>query len=523
MGRPATATSTNQTTSAANAVDGNAASYWESANNAFPQSLTVDLGASRSVDRVVLKLPDRLGAHVPRPCRCSAPPTARRTPPWRRPPVGVFDPARATPCRSLPSGDRRYVRVTVTGNTGWPAAPALRGRGVRRHPDHAAAHHAAAHHPAARPPRRPAATWRPGGPITETSHADVYGAANAVDGNANTYWESANNAFPQSLTVDLGADRSVSRVVLKLPAVIGLADPYADAVGARLHRRLDLHHAKASAGYTLQPGQRQHGHRDLHRRPPQRYLRLTVTGNTGWPAGQLSRVRGLLQLGRVPPPGPGGGTRSGRSGATPRRPSDPVPSPTCRGTTGVPLHPSPGNAPTPTPERGVATPCPGPAPDEARRRPARPAPSPAPPARAVGCSPARSPGCSSPPPRSSPPRPARHRRPTRSAAAARVAMLAGLSATMTASSYNQNYGAGNANDGNAGTYWESANNAFPQWVQVDLGAAVSVNQVVLKLPPSRLGDPHADAVGAGQHQRLDLHRPCGVRRLHVQPGAAATP
>ena len=38
-----------------------------------------------------------------------------------------------------------------------------------------------------------------------------------VDGNANTYWESSNNAFPQSLTVDLGQNRSVSRVVLKLP------------------------------------------------------------------------------------------------------------------------------------------------------------------------------------------------------------------------------------------------------------------------------------------------------------------
>ncbi|MET8090182.1 discoidin domain-containing protein [Micromonospora sp. NPDC005220] len=70
------------------------------------------------------------------------------------------------------------------------------------------------------------------------------------------------------------------------------------------------------------------------------------------------------------------------------------------------------------------------------------------------------------------------------AAAARVAMLAGLSATMTASSYVQNYVAGNANDGNAATYWESANNAFPQWIQADLGATVNVDRVVLKLPPS---------------------------------------
>ncbi|MEV0213568.1 discoidin domain-containing protein [Micromonospora sp. NPDC050695] len=71
-----------------------------------------------------------------------------------------------------------------------------------------------------------------------------------------------------------------------------------------------------------------------------------------------------------------------------------------------------------------------------------------------------------------------------SASAARMALLAGLSATMTASSYNQNYVAGNANDGSASTYWESANNAFPQWIQADLGATVNVDRVVLKLPPS---------------------------------------
>ena len=75
------------------------------------------------------------------------------------------------------------------------------------------------------------------------------------------------------------------------------------------------------------------------------------------------------------------------------------------------------------------------------------------------------------------------------AAAARVAMLAGLSATMTASSYTDVYAAGNAGDGNADTYWESANNAFPQWIQVDLGATVSVDRVVLKLPPAPPGRP----------------------------------
>lgn len=52
----------------------------------------------------------------------------------------------------------------------------------------------------------------------------------------------------------------------------------------------------------------------------------------------------------------------------------------------------------------------------------------------------------------------------------------------TVSGYADVYVASNVTDGNQGTYWESTNNAFPQWVQVDLGKESSINQVVLKLP-----------------------------------------
>jgi len=39
-------------------------------------------------------------------------------------------------------------------------------------------------------------------------------------------------------------------------------------------------------------------------------------------------------------------------------------------------------------------------------------------------------------------------------------------------------------DGNTSTYWESTDNAFPQWFQVDLGSSVGVGRIVLDLPPS---------------------------------------
>ncbi|MFJ7957843.1 discoidin domain-containing protein [Streptomyces sp. NPDC096319] len=54
--------------------------------------------------------------------------------------------------------------------------------------------------------------------------------------------------------------------------------------------------------------------------------------------------------------------------------------------------------------------------------------------------------------------------------------------TLTASSSTQTYAAANANDGNRATYWESGGGAFPQWLQADLGAALRVDRVALRLP-----------------------------------------
>ena len=51
-----------------------------------------------------------------------------------------------------------------------------------------------------------------------------------------------------------------------------------------------------------------------------------------------------------------------------------------------------------------------------------------------------------------------------------------LNQPTTASGYTQTYVPSNAVDGNTSTYWESTDNAFPQWFQVDLGSATSVEQ-----------------------------------------------
>ncbi|MFE6886747.1 discoidin domain-containing protein [Streptomyces sp. NPDC057694] len=58
-----------------------------------------------------------------------------------------------------------------------------------------------------------------------------------------------------------------------------------------------------------------------------------------------------------------------------------------------------------------------------------------------------------------------------------------LNRPTTESGHTQTYTSANAVDGNPGTYWESTNQAFPQWLQVDLGSAIGVGRIVLALPP----------------------------------------
>ncbi|MEV7698633.1 discoidin domain-containing protein [Streptomyces sp. NPDC086779] len=128
-----------------------------------------------------------------------------------------------------------------------------------------------------------------GRPITETGHADVYGAGNAVDGNAGSYWESRNNAFPQSVTVDLGAAKALKRLVLRLPPAAAWATR-TQTIGVTGSSDNSAYSSlKAPTGYTFDPSSGNTATVTLTGTPV-RYLRLTFTANTGWPAGQLSEL-----------------------------------------------------------------------------------------------------------------------------------------------------------------------------------------------------------------------------------------
>jgi hypothetical protein len=126
-----------------------------------------------------------------------------------------------------------------------------------------------------------------GRPTTSSSSVGGFPSSASVDGNASSYWESVNGSFPQTLTVDLGTSVSVNKVTLKLPpssawgartqtlSILGSTDggSYSTVVGSR--------------GFTFDPAT---GNSASVTFPAtgQRYLRLNITGNTGWPAGQVS-------------------------------------------------------------------------------------------------------------------------------------------------------------------------------------------------------------------------------------------
>ena len=93
-----------------------------------------------------------------------------------------------------------------------------------------------------------------------------------------------------------------------------------------------------------------------------------------------------------------------------------------------------------------------------------------------------------------------------------------LGKAMSESGHSQNYVAANANDANQGTYWESVNNAFPQHLQVDLAASVSVNRVVLKTPTSGWGARTQTLSVQGSTNGTDVHRHRAVGRVQLRPG-----
>ena len=268
LGKSTSASSTNGPYVAGNLNDGNQGSYWESAGSSFPQWAQVDLGASTSIDQVVLKLPSGWGTRtqtlsvqgsLDNISFTTIVSSAGRE----------FNPASSNAVTiNFTATSTRYVRIHITANTGWAAAQLaeLEVYGTSTSTGNLAA----------------------GRPTTESGHADVYPSGNVVDGNQASYWESVNNSFPEWVTVDLGSSQAINRVVLKLPTNWGTRNQTLSVQSSANGSSFST--IVASATYVFNPAVAGNSVTINFGQTSTRYVRIDITANTAWPAGQLSEV-----------------------------------------------------------------------------------------------------------------------------------------------------------------------------------------------------------------------------------------
>ncbi|WP_194908460.1 discoidin domain-containing protein [Catenulispora rubra] len=310
-----------------------------------------------------------------------------------------------------------------------------------------------------------------GQPATASSTQTSFVASNVTDGNTSSYWESQDGAgYPQTITVDLGSTQPIGSTTLNLPpssawntrtetlSVLGSTDGtnYSQIVG--------------SAGYTFNPSSGNTVTIALPSGTSARYVRLSFTANTGWSAAQLSEFQIF----------PGGSSTGNPSALTASPSSVSFGNQAVGSTSGAQTVTvtNPGSVAAAVSSVGVTGPF----------------------AQTNNCGSSLAAGASCAVQVTFTPTASGAANGTLSVAsnAPSSPLTVALSGTgttsgnanlalnqpATASGTTQNYGPANAVDGNTSSYWESTDNAFPQWFQVDLGASHSVSRVVMDLPPS---------------------------------------
>ncbi|MDH6115224.1 parallel beta-helix repeat protein [Kitasatospora sp. MAP12-15] len=346
------------------------------------------------------------------------------------------------------AGGARTGTLTITGNANnSPTTVALSGAGIDSSTNIAAG--------------RPASASSANGP---------YVAANLTDPDPSTYWESQNGSFPQWAQVDLGQSYQLGKVVLRLPP--------SSAWGARTETLSLLGSTDGStfstilgsAEYTFDPNAGNNTVTLTFNAATARYVRVNITANTGWNAGQLSDFEVF--------PSGGGGSNSATLTASPSTLTYPGQTVgTASGAQSVTVTNTGSAAATVT---GVTT-----TGDFAQTD-------------TCGTSIAAGASCTVSVTFTPTATGTRTGSLTVSGNAGNSPLTVALTgtgnpssttnlalgATMTASGYTQNYVPSNANDGNSSSYWESTDNAFPQWLQADLGSAQTLGSVTLQLPPS---------------------------------------
>ncbi|MFC9112066.1 MULTISPECIES: CARDB domain-containing protein [Streptomyces] len=241
LGRSATATGSHPEHPAPHVTDGSQLTYWEGPSGLFPQSVRIDLGATVSVDEVVLKLPAAWEARtqtlaVEGSTDGSSFTTLSASAAHR------FDPGQGNSVTlAFPAHDVRHLRVRVTANTGWNAAQLSE---IEAYGEDAGGG-----------PGQPPADGTNlalGKPIEASSVIHSFVAANANDGQTGTYWESGGH--PATLTVRLGAEADLTGVVVRLsPDAVWERRTQSIEVLGRDRSSSTFTTLKARADYTFDP------------------------------------------------------------------------------------------------------------------------------------------------------------------------------------------------------------------------------------------------------------------------------
>jgi hypothetical protein len=308
-----------------------------------------------------------------------------------------------------------------------------------------------------------------GRPATSSSTNGANGIGNINDGNQASYWESANNAFPQWVQVDLGATTSIGKVTLKLPP---------DAAWATRQQTLSVQGSTDGSNFSTIVGSGQQTFNPATGNTVNltfsatntRYVRVNITANTGWPAGQIAELEVYPSGGTTPnvavlSANPTGltyasqalNTTSGSQAVTITNTG--TAAATVSGVSVTGDYQQTNNCSS----IAVGASC-------VVNVTFRPTAT----GTRTGTLTVTSNAQNSPTTVSLTGTGAGGTTPTNLAAGKPT----------SESSHVQVYGSGNVTDGDQNSYWESNNNAFPQWVQVDLGSAQSISKVVLQLPTS---------------------------------------
>jgi hypothetical protein len=126
-----------------------------------------------------------------------------------------------------------------------------------------------------------------GKPVAASSSKAPHVATNINDGNQGTYWESTNGVFPQWAQVDLGQSTAVDQVVLKLPSSWESRTQTLVVQGSTDGSSFTT--IVPSAGRVFSPGSNNTVTIGFAATTT-RFVRIHITANTGWPAGQLSEL-----------------------------------------------------------------------------------------------------------------------------------------------------------------------------------------------------------------------------------------